>query len=111
MNNEEIALIDDGLPINEARFHLLLDTLPFIAFVIAPGGRAEHYNQRFVAYHGFLPGPETASRTELLHPDDRARLEADRHAAAAARTEYIVQARLLRHDGAYRWHRIHNKPL
>jgi PAS domain S-box-containing protein len=111
MNEPEFASIDDGLPISETRFHLLLDTLPFIAFVIAPGGRAEHYNQRFVQYHGFVPGTKTGSRTELLHPDDRPRLEGARTAGAAARTEYIVEARLRRHDGVYRWHRIHNKPL
>ena len=25
--------------------------------------------------------------------------------------EYIVEARIRRHDGVYRWHRIHNKPV
>jgi PAS domain S-box-containing protein len=111
MNDREFASTDGGILNNEARFHLLLDTLPLIAFVIAPDGRAEHYNQCFADYHGFLPGAEKASRTELLHPDDQARLVAGRRAAAAARTEYIVEVRLRRHDGAYRWHRVHNKPL
>src|SRR5208282_202442 len=101
----------NGLQDHETRFHLLLDTLPFIAFVIGPRGRAQYYNRRWVDYHGFRPGPEKAARTELLHPDDRPRLVTARQAAAATTSEYIVEARLLRHDGAYRWHRIHNKPL
>ena len=104
-------MIEDELQDNETRFHLLLDTLPFIAFIIAPGGHREYYNKAFVDYHGFRPGAEKAARTALLHPDDRSRLVAAREAGAAAGREYIVEARLLRHDGAYRWHRIHNKPL
>lgn len=103
--------MDVALRDYESRFHLLLDTLPHIAFVIAPGGQAEYYNQAYVAYHGFRPGPEKDARTALLHPEDQAPLIAARQSAAASQTEYIVEARLRRHDGAYRWHRIHNKPL
>jgi PAS domain S-box-containing protein len=95
---------------NETRFHLLLDTLPFLAWMIAPGGRAQYYNRCFVDYHGFRPAPDKAARTALLHPDDQSRLATTRQEAAATTTEYIVEARLRRHDGAYRWHRIHNKP-
>jgi PAS domain S-box-containing protein len=111
MNDQVVGPEGGGLRDSETRFHLLLDTLPFIAFVIAPGGRAEYYNQRFVDYHGFRPGPDTASRNGLLHPDDRSLLVDARQGGAATVSEYIVEARLLRHDGVYRWHRIHNKPL
>jgi PAS domain S-box-containing protein len=95
----------------DKRIQLLLETLPHIAFMIAPGGHAEYYNQRFTDYLGFRPGTDKASRTALHHPDDRARLDTVRSSAVAAAQEYIVEVRLLRHDGAYRWHRIHNKPL
>ena len=105
------TLIGDGVEGSEQRLQMLLDTLPHIAFAIFTGGSAEYYNQAFLDYHGFRPGPDKASRTALLHPQDRPRLEAERQAAAAADREYIVEARLLRHDGAHRWHRIHNKPI
>jgi PAS domain S-box-containing protein len=111
MSDQEVAPIDKGQQENETRFHLLLDTLPFIAFLIAPGGLAEHYNRRFIEYHGFVPGGDKAARTSLLHPDDQARLVSTRQTGAASRTEYIIEARLRRHDGVYRWHRLHNKPL
>jgi PAS domain S-box-containing protein len=111
MNDHECEPIDQGLRENKTRLHLLLDTLPFIAFIIAPGGRAEHYNQKFIEYHGFTPGDDKASRVSLLHPDDQSLLVEARQSAAASRAEYIVEARLRRHDGAFRWHRIHNKPL
>jgi PAS domain S-box-containing protein len=95
----------------ESRFQLLLETLPHIAFVLKPGGHAEYYNQNFIRYLGFLPGPDRTARNALIYPDDRHNIEAARITAAASSTEYIVEARLLRHDGVYRWHRIHNKPL
>ena len=95
----------------DERFRVLLDTLPFMAFVIGPDGQAEHYNQRFIDYHGSKPGPAPRERSYLVHPDDRRRLRDIRQGAAARETEYFIEARLRRHDGAYRWHRIHNKPL
>jgi PAS domain S-box-containing protein len=111
MTDQELAPTEEKLRQNETRFHLLLDTLPFIAFAIAPGGRARHYNRRFIEYHGFVPGDDKAARTALLHPEDQLRLVEQRRSGAASRNEYIVEGRLRRHDGAYRWHRIHNKPL
>jgi PAS domain S-box-containing protein len=103
--------IQPGFQDGQTRFQLLLETLPHIAFVLQPGGQAEYYNQNFIRYLGFIPGPDRTARDALIHPDDRGRVEAARIAAASASTEYIVEIRLPRHDGAYRWHRIHNKPL
>ena len=52
-----------------------------------------------------------AARTDLVHPDDRAAQRAAREAGVAGRGEYVVEVRLRRHDGVYRWHRIHNAPV
>lgn len=109
--DQQVPSWDDRTHDTDTRFHLLLDTLPHIAFVIAPGGEARYYNRRFIEYHGFAPSTAKAARTALLHPDDQSRLVSTRQAGVASRSEYIVEARLRRHDGAYRWHRIHNKPL
>ncbi len=102
---------DAALRDSDERFRLLLESLPHIAFVVFRGGVADHYNQRFIDYVGFLPGRDSAARTALHHPDDRAALEAARDAGVASDAEYIVEARLRRHDGVYRWHRLHNIPL
>ena len=92
-------------------FQLLLETLPHMAFVIWPGGQAAYYNQVFLNYLGFHPRPDKASRTALQHPDDQPVLEAARKAAVASLSDYVVEARMRRYDGVWRWHRIHNKPL
>ncbi len=90
---------------------LLLETLPHIAFLIAPNGTAIFYNQLFRDYAGPALGPTIADRSTLHHPEDRARLAEARGRGAAARDDYIVDMRILRQDGAYRWHRVHNKPM
>jgi PAS domain S-box-containing protein len=111
MSDEESGLIDKALQENKTRLHLLLDTLPFIAWLMAPGGRGEHYNQKFIEYHGFVSGADTASRDSLLHLDERSLLVSARQSGAESGAEYVVEARLRRQDGAYRWHRLHKKPL
>ena len=103
-------------PAGDARFLMLLDTLPFAAFVVPSsvgpgGGQAAYYNACFVAYVGFTPGPAHADRAGLLHPDDRPALAAARAAGTQADADYVIEARFRRHDGEYRWHRIHNKPV
>ncbi|GAC1339905.1 MAG: PAS domain-containing protein [Acetobacteraceae bacterium] len=105
------TLVGDWGEDGAVRFKLLLDTLPHIAFAIFSGGRAEYYNQAFIDYVGVRPGADMASRTALHHPDDQPVLEAARAEGTAAGREYIVEARIRRFDGMYRWHRIHNRPL
>jgi PAS domain S-box-containing protein len=96
---------------DDERFILLLDTLPHMAFAISADRQAEHYNKAFVDYVGGVPGPGQDARSSLHHPDDRPKLDAARSAARAGTGEYVVEARMRRRDGVYRWHRIHNKPL
>jgi PAS domain S-box-containing protein len=95
----------------EERFRTMLEALPQIAFVIRADGTAEYYNRRFEEYVGYRPGADPASRTALNHPEDQERLIRERMAGAAAGREYTVEARIRRHDGAYRWHIIRNTPL
>jgi PAS domain S-box-containing protein len=96
---------------SEERFHLMLEALPDIAFVTKPDGTAEYYNQQLRDYAGMAIGPEPAARS-ALHPDeDREQVDIARMRAFAAGEEFVVEARLRRHDGVYRWHRIRNRPM
>ncbi len=103
--------MEDWLSIADQPFKLLLDTLPFPAFIIARGGQAVHYNAAFLDYHGGHPGFGYADRAAMLHPEDQPVLAAARADAAPLDVDYVVEVRLRRHDGVFRWHRVHNKPL
>jgi PAS domain S-box-containing protein len=96
---------------SEERFRLMLEALPDIAFVIRPDGVAEYYNQRMRDYAGAPIGPEPAARSALHPPEDRERVDRARACAFAAGEEFFVEARMRRHDGVYRWHRIRNRPV
>ena len=96
---------------SEERFRSMLEALPQIAFVIAPDGEAVYYNRQFRDYAGPSLGLGLADRNALLDPEDLPRLTEARSTAAAAGVDYVVEARMRRHDGVYRWHRIQNRPL
>jgi PAS domain S-box-containing protein len=96
---------------SEARFRAMLEALPQAAFVIGPDGQALYYNRQFRDYVGASVGPGLADRNALLHAEDAPRLMAARSAATSVGVEYTVEARMRRHDGVYRWHRIQNRPM
>jgi PAS domain S-box-containing protein len=95
---------------SEERFRSMLEALPQMAFVIRPDGEAVYYNRQFRDYVGAV-GPGLADRNALLDPEDLPKLMHARRTAAAAGVEYIIEARLRRHDGVYRWHRVQNRPM
>jgi PAS domain S-box-containing protein len=96
---------------SEERFRLMLEASPDIAFVIRPDGTAEYYNQQLRDYAGMSIGPRPEDRSILYPPADRERVNRVRAEAFAAGREFVVEVRLRRHDGIYRWHRIHNRPV
>ena len=96
---------------SEERFRLMLEALPDKAFVIGRDGTAEYYNQQLRDYVGGPIGPTPADRTTLHPPEDRERVDQARAMAFAIGREMVVEARLRRHDGVYRWHRIRNRPV
>ena len=96
---------------SEERFRSMLEALPQMAFVIQPSGDALYYNKQFRDYVGETVGPTLADRNALLHPEDQPRLTGARRGAIEHGFDYEVEARLRRHDGVYRWHRIQNRAM
>jgi PAS domain S-box-containing protein len=96
---------------SEERFRSMLEALPQAAFVIRPDGNTLYYNRQFRDYVGEPIGPGLEDRNALLHPEDLPKLMEARQAAAARGVEYLVEVRMRRHDGVYRWHRIQNRPM
>src|SRR6185369_2430856 len=55
--------------------------------------------------------PELERWQELLHPEDRARMQPALLAARTAGSEFEGTYRVLRHDGIYRWHLARSTPV
>lgn len=96
---------------NERRLRQALDGLPQIAWMTTRDGNAIYYNRRFTEYIGREIGPTLAERMALVHPDDAERVLTATTRARAGETVFDAEARLHRHDGAWRWHRLHGVAL
>jgi PAS domain S-box-containing protein len=108
---DERKRAEAGLRDSEERFRLMLEALPDKAFVIRPDGTAETYNQQLRDYVGAPIGMTPAARLALHPPEDRERVDSVRAQGFATGEEFTVEARMRRHDGVYRWHRIRNRPV
>lgn len=96
---------------NARRLRQALDGLPQIAWMTTRDGNAIYYNRRFTEYIGREIGPTLGDRMALVHPDDAERVLAATNRARAGETVFDAEARLQRHDGAWRWHRLHGVAL
>ena len=100
-----------GLRESEERFRSMLEALPQMAYVVDGVGNAIYYNREFQQYLGCPVGPEPSARDVFVNENDLPELQAARAQALTTGKEFNVEARLRRHDGAYRWHRIQNRPM
>ena len=100
---------DAQLRQSEERLRLMVEALPDFAFVIRPDGIAEDYNKQMRDYSaGDRAGSADRSRCTRRRT---ANGSTDARLGFATGTEFTVEARMRRHDGIYRWHRIRNRPI
>jgi PAS domain S-box-containing protein len=93
------------LALAEERYRLLSASLPGTTWTATPDGKIDHICEGSSA----APRSPTKSRLgeawfELLHPDDRERIEASWRRAMRTGEPYDVQGRVRVADGSYRWH-------
>src|SRR5882672_3144968 len=90
----------------------LIDALPGLAWTAFPDGRAELLNRCWLDYTGL-----TASQAaglgwiEVIHPDDRERVADYWRSCVISGSPGDTEARLRRHDGAYRWFLFRANPV
>jgi diguanylate cyclase (GGDEF)-like protein/PAS domain S-box-containing protein len=81
----------------------IADRASMIVWEAGPDGRCTYLNPE--AAEGFAVPEEltTSAWLEVVHPDDRTRVEQTVSQAKAARKEYRLEYRLVRSDGTIRW--------
>ncbi|HSN19359.1 MAG TPA: ATP-binding protein [Usitatibacter sp.] len=97
---------------NEERFRHLVEATPALAWSADADGRVTYANRRLFEYTGLDPaaGVEDWGR-RVLHPDDYPlRAEAWRKAREDGGA-FELEARIRRHDGAYRWFLLRALPI
>ncbi|KMO44232.1 histidine kinase [Methylobacterium tarhaniae] len=96
----------------EARFAALTTLAPAIIWFGNPDGSLSYLNDRWYAYTGQTPEQALPMGWDApIHPDDLPALVLAWETARRQETVYDTEARLRRHDGAYRWFLIRAEPL
>jgi PAS domain S-box-containing protein len=98
---------------NEMELRQMLDLMPQHLAVLAPDGTPLYANRVALEYLGVDMDrwrTET-SRYGLLHPEDREKLLSQRQSEFLKGTPHEFEARMLRHDGIFRWFLFRLSPL
>jgi len=96
----------------EERFAALTELAPAIIWFGNPDGSLSYLNDRWYAYTGQTPEQALPlGWGEVIHPDDLPGLLGVWEHARTHEVVYDTEARLRRHDGAYRWFLIRAEPL
>ena len=97
---------------SEREFRLLAESMPQIVWTTKPDGWNTYFNQKWVDYTGLsLEDSYGHGWNEPFHPDDQKRSWDAWQNAVLHNAPYLLQCRLRRKDGVYRWWLIHGVPV
>jgi PAS domain S-box-containing protein len=102
----------DKVKNSEARLRQVIDTIPTLAWCNFADGPNEFLNKRWHEFTGLSPEESHGWGWQAaFHPDDIPRLMETWRALLASGEPGEMEARLRRHDGAFRWFLIRVEPL
>jgi PAS domain S-box-containing protein len=89
----------------------LIDAFPGLVWTALPDGRAELHNRRWLDYSG-LTAEQAAGFgwMDSIHPDDREHVGDYWRTCVTSGAAGDTEARMRRHDGAYRWFMLRVNP-
>ena len=95
---------EEALLENEQKLRLIIDTIPTLAWSARPDGSADFFNQHYQDYTGMSASQaQDWGWTQAIHPDNLQELTDYWQTVMATGVGAEIEARLRRHDGAYRW--------
>jgi PAS domain S-box-containing protein len=97
---------------SEARFRALAEAMPQIVWSADASGAFDYYNPQALAYGGVRPDEVRGwSWESLIHPDDLPATLAAWQQALHTGEPNVIEQRLRRSDGEYRWHLSRGVPI
>src|SRR5271155_5894911 len=97
---------------SEDTLRQVIDTLPTLVWCTRPDGSTEFLNKRWHDYTGCSPEESRVHGWQpTVHPEDLPRVVAKGQELLASGQPGEVEARIRRHDGAFRWFLMRVEPL
>lgn len=108
----EQAEAAEALQQSNTRFNIVSELIPEIVWSSDSTGRHDYFNMRWTEFTGVAPEDLTPETWKgLVHPDDKARVDATWAASLATGDVYSIDYRFRFRDGSYRWLKVQAKPL
>ena len=105
-------LAEDALLESERNLRLTIDTIPTLAWSARADGGADFFNRHYLDYVGLREDElRDWQWIRVIHPDDVAAITATWEQVGASGAGGEAEARVRRHDGAYRWFSFRAHPL
>jgi len=96
---------------SEERFRMMADTAPVMIWVAGPNASCSFLNRRWLEFTGRTMEQETGSGWSAnIHPDDYPYFLDIYVIAYGARRSFVIEHRLKRADGQYRWVEVTGVP-
>ncbi len=97
---------------SEANLRTIIDKIPTFAWAGLPDGSKEFFSQRWLDYTGLSADKALGwGWKAAIHPDDLSSVVEQLKSLEAAEKAGVIEARLRRHDGAYRWFLFRMEPF
>ena len=107
----ERKLAEATLQESESRFRVLAQAVPNQVWSATPEGKLDWVNQKVFDYSGLDEEQLLGDGwSQLVHPADLQRVQAEWLNSLQHKTRYETEFRLRRHDGIYRWHLVRALP-
>ncbi|MPR35896.1 CheR family methyltransferase [Salmonirosea aquatica] len=93
----------DKIKESEERFRIIANSAPVKIWMSDQDKRFTYFNSKWLAFTGRTLDQELGDGwLESVHPEDRAQLMADFNAHFDRREPFVLEYRMMRHDGTYR---------
>ena len=104
--------LEEALRKSEQEFRSLAEAVPQIVWATRPDGWNIYFNQQWMDYTGLtLDESYGHGWNTPFHPDDKQRAWDAWQRATQHNEPYLLECRLRRADGVYRWWLIHGAPM
>lgn len=104
MSHLELRRASTKLAEREKRFRTILDVVPQKIWTARADGTHDYFNKRWYAFSDAQPVESHGDRwLDLIHQDDRVRVQARWRHSIATGEDYEIEYRLRHNSGEYRW--------